>query len=888
MRFKALFALLLIPALLLSGGPALSRQSSFVFFDIKGHWAAGEIAACSAQMLLYGYPGGDFMPDRQLTRAEALAVIVRGLGWDLQAGSAPTAGINFPPDLWKGFKPLVAAAVNKQLISREAVAGTGFNDPAGRLEVAVWLARALNLEGGGSGLKFFDLFDASEADRRLLAGVVEAGIMTGLPGSLFGPAKPLTRAEMASIMVRLLDGGRIKPPVGRYLVGKLVQRDPAAQKITIQSAQGTASHVLAEGCPVYRQGSETALDKINPGENVRVYLNNAGKCAFIGLFSGAVPVPAAGPEGSGTGIRGQVVNKYWDYFTVRLESQAVEEIPLSGVTLLKGGRKAEYSEIAKGSRVELVKTGPLVTAVNILGGDRKVFGGVEQVAPSFIYVKDSDGHTNPYPLKEGTQFRDVTGLRRTLDDVVPGVLVELALDAAGEVASVTIREGNWELEGTVESVSLAEGDRSISILDNLGEVRTYGLKDTGLIVREGGQSRNPDYIKNGMYVRLHRDNLTLVDRVEIAGRSVVEGKVRGVFATGARKIVIEVVDGGTESYPLADGVTAREGGTLLSLDHESLNDKSVRLNLNSYGQVTRILVTNWLSVEGTVTSTDFGDREIEVRGYGGRVETYRLAEEVTVRVDGGERGLSEVAPGLGVRLSLNSRNRVVRIEITGAEDVEGKIIYVQFAGRKRIQIQRDGGGQESYDLADNVSVVENGAPRNLYYLVGGMNVRLLVSGSDLVERITVTGPSSLEGTVVYVDNTPGARTIRIGRGTGTADTYPLAERVVVRDGSVERGLNYVIEGMDVRLNLDSAGRVNLIEFTGTFTVEGRVKSVDLTGTGSVTVAKNSGAIDSYRVTFNVTIRQGGINRRLNEIVPGMRVKLTLDRAEAVTRIEISG
>ncbi len=427
----------------------------------------------------------------------------------------------------------------------------------------------------------------------------------------------------------------------------------------------------------------------------------------------------------------------------------------------------------------------------------------------------------------------------------------------------------------------------ISILDVNGDSRTYYLKDSGLIVAEGGLARNPEYIMRGMYVRLSRDSYgSYISRVEITGWSMVEGRVNYIQTSGPRKIEIIKSGGGVESYSLTDSVTVREGGVARSLEYASVGGKNVRLVLNSYRNVTRIFITDWLFIEGTVNLIQpVENGRIEIRRPGGGIEAYYLAAGVTVREGDTARSLDSVTPGRVVRLTLNVNNRITRIFITGSSDVEGKVVYVQMAGKRRIGIQKSSGAQEIYYLADNVSVMEGGSVRSLYYLVGGMNVRLFLNNYGEAVQIMVSGPSSVDGRVVYI-STSGTRRIQIEKGSGALETYSLANGVTVREGGVTRYLSYIKEGMSVRLDLNSDGEVHLIEFTGTITVEGRVRSIQTWGTKWIDIEKAGGLVGVYDLAEGVWVRQGGITLNLTGVLRDMRVRLTLDSNWRVARIDV--
>lgn len=63
----------------------LAGNENTVFNDVAGHWAVAAIGACKDAGLINGYENGEFRPDRQITRAEAVTILNRA------AGRAPSA-----------------------------------------------------------------------------------------------------------------------------------------------------------------------------------------------------------------------------------------------------------------------------------------------------------------------------------------------------------------------------------------------------------------------------------------------------------------------------------------------------------------------------------------------------------------------------------------------------------------------------------------------------------------------------------------------------------------------------------------------------------------------------------------------------------------------------
>ncbi|WP_048744666.1 S-layer homology domain-containing protein [Paenibacillus sp. P22] len=149
-----------------------------------------------------------------MTRAEFAVLLHRAL--KLPEASASAAGKapfkDVPADSW--YSQAVAAAAEAGLISGT---GGGAFEPSRALtrqELAVMAMRALLLLGT------FEEPDAAETASLLgaykdggktapyarisLAGLLQAGILSGLPDRMLAPAQPATRAQAAVLLLRLL------------------------------------------------------------------------------------------------------------------------------------------------------------------------------------------------------------------------------------------------------------------------------------------------------------------------------------------------------------------------------------------------------------------------------------------------------------------------------------------------------------------------------------------------------------------------------------------------------------------------------------------------------------------------------------------------------------
>jgi len=176
------------------------------FRDIAGHWAEDSIVRLNALGLVSGTGDHRFEPNRGITRAEAVALVVRAL-----AGSdAPEARIDYR-DLndrhwaYRAVRQATAAGIVNGLPD----GSFGPARPVTRAEAAVMIGRALGLPPlAASNPPFADLKSGHWA-APMINRLKAEGILNGSPGGLVRPDERISRAEFAVLLVRALEKGRL-------------------------------------------------------------------------------------------------------------------------------------------------------------------------------------------------------------------------------------------------------------------------------------------------------------------------------------------------------------------------------------------------------------------------------------------------------------------------------------------------------------------------------------------------------------------------------------------------------------------------------------------------------------------------------------------------------
>ncbi len=158
-------------------GPSAAQAKSFT--DTGGYWAEQEIVRLANLGLSDGYKG-KFLPKGQVTRAEFAKLVVTALGLEQQAQVVAKARSPFsdlPASHW-GNGYILVAYENKIL--------NGYNDntfrpdaPISRVEIAALLIRALKAEQGELVSK--SVYQGNETPETLSGGAGATGDLDGLP-----------------------------------------------------------------------------------------------------------------------------------------------------------------------------------------------------------------------------------------------------------------------------------------------------------------------------------------------------------------------------------------------------------------------------------------------------------------------------------------------------------------------------------------------------------------------------------------------------------------------------------------------------------------------------------------------------------------------------------
>ena len=179
------------------------------FADLKGHWSEDSVLALAAKHIVNGVDGSRYEPNRSITRGEFAVALMRAVDWTGKA-SVPNAA--------NPFKDVASDRYYAEQAAQSAALGilTGYegafrpNALITREEAVVALIRAAKVIGqemkGSVELSFSDKGSISSWALEAVKAASANGLIKG-DGTRLHPGNPLTRAEIAVMIERLLPTG---------------------------------------------------------------------------------------------------------------------------------------------------------------------------------------------------------------------------------------------------------------------------------------------------------------------------------------------------------------------------------------------------------------------------------------------------------------------------------------------------------------------------------------------------------------------------------------------------------------------------------------------------------------------------------------------------------
>ena len=172
-----------------------------VFTDVpSSYWGYEYIMDLYDAGIVNGYEDGTFLPDNTVTRAEFTKMAVELFG--LTNTATTSAFLDCTASDW--YTPYVIAASEAGIVTGVSDEWFDANNTITREDICTIVGRYLNLSSN-SASSFTDSADIADYAAGYVAGMVEAGYLTGYEDGTFLPKNNATRAEAAAILARVMN-----------------------------------------------------------------------------------------------------------------------------------------------------------------------------------------------------------------------------------------------------------------------------------------------------------------------------------------------------------------------------------------------------------------------------------------------------------------------------------------------------------------------------------------------------------------------------------------------------------------------------------------------------------------------------------------------------------
>ncbi|MBE6688677.1 MAG: S-layer homology domain-containing protein [Ruminococcaceae bacterium] len=177
------------------------------YTDIAGHWGEGYINFVSDRTLFGGTSPTEFSPELAMTRGMFITVLGRMHGVDTSKYDGNTGYGDVP--VTEYYAPYIQWAKENNLMAPLSEVTFGAEDPIYRETMAAVIANyakfsGFNMVGYADVINFSDLAGVDATTVEAIEFVQKLGIINGKGGTTFDPKGYSTRAEVATVMERVI------------------------------------------------------------------------------------------------------------------------------------------------------------------------------------------------------------------------------------------------------------------------------------------------------------------------------------------------------------------------------------------------------------------------------------------------------------------------------------------------------------------------------------------------------------------------------------------------------------------------------------------------------------------------------------------------------------
>ncbi len=503
-------------------------------------WAIDAVVAMTEKGIINGTSEDTFSPDNAVTKIQALLLISRMLGYN---DAAIQSYINTIYDIYANDLNSLSTAYKKEMaylvfngaFSLEEIKAMDFDAPLTREEVAMFLAKAdkVDLENYSikAGSLYIDNDQISSQYEKSVYYVSEKGYMNGVGDNMFGPLATVTRAQIATMLYRIIEKtnltfaqtvvDNVKPSdntVSIFASGKTVELGSdvvyrnKGEKVEIKEYYANLYCIAT-----YLDGVIVQLDAFFEPLVTESVVD--GKITYL-------PSTKTGVQITNVDTGDEITYKWADRYTITIKGDDAEISQL---------RKYDYAVLSLNRANEIIALEVLETDVTLKD---LVITDIEIGAQTaHIVLEDKDGNEYKYEIRANAEIRK-NGSVVEFSSLGKGDKVSKLILSYNRIKSIDAHSEITSTRGTISTIHISPTESYI-VLSNGTDDSMFELnKNTSYYVY--GEAKSLYDLELDQYASVTLDG-SVVSKVEVSAASATATNIMGtVVAVNAAANIISV------------------------------------------------------------------------------------------------------------------------------------------------------------------------------------------------------------------------------------------------------------------------------------------------------------------------------------------------------------
>ena len=592
---KKKISLLLIVVMSVSSlGMAVSASS---FSDLEGSqwdWAREAIEAMTEQGLVAGYSEIEFGPANGVTTLQAMLFMSRIIGFYEPENEKILAKAN---ELYGDFlepynlnnQSEIALLMYYDIFSknelRTYLSESQINKVLKRHEAAVFLTKTAGAEKTLENKKvlFDDANDIPDEWEKYVAYVVEKGYMVGVSDTSFGAADDVNRAQMATMLYRVINDLNIT-----YVMGEV--ESVSNTSLSVKSSSAGKSYKIPDDAEIRINGVKKNLNQISVGENIvlKLFNNSVRYVDVVALDIDEVT------EGYVVSKKGGSTNEITVVTTG--SSESVSYSLTSDCKIYYNKKTVNFDHLLLGDYATISLIGDEICKIEISQRTDKVtsveFVGIVYEPELGILTETSSGLQRTYFLADKVTVRK-NSKATELKELLVGDNLSLTL-SNNKVTAITATSTKGSASGTIEEILISSNP---TITVNNGKTSSsFALTNTTEITIDGAEGTIYDLrLGYAVDVTLESDTVTKITTKVVQTTNTLLGTVDIVNGTYGFMYVYATDATGSGTPERIQVFTKKNNGTKI-IDNK--NNNGTR-ELKKIVSGESVLITGVKQADGT-------------------------------------------------------------------------------------------------------------------------------------------------------------------------------------------------------------------------------------------------------------------------------------------------